>query len=272
MALWTPAAITTRVWIDTADPATITTVSGNISQASDKSGNGFHATQSGLTQRPAYVSAEINGLNIARFDGDDSLFFPSAVVPLNHSMFVVFKNFASNTIGTTIGQWAAGQVGRFLLNTNQISTGAFAPGQINPFNSTATSGAGFQGLMNSFAVADTCLIASNCNLGAEGWQVYKDGSLTDSSTITALFQGVATAIGRLSASTAGSPFVGDFCELVIIAAKESDENRQIVEGYLAWKWGLQGNLPADHPYKNAAPRTGGIIPILRQHYAAMGAR
>tara|TARA_B110000285_G_scaffold33236_1_gene34795 strand:- start:4673 stop:5506 length:834 start_codon:yes stop_codon:yes gene_type:complete len=25
------------------------------------------------------------------------------------------------------------------------------------------------------------------------------------------------------------------------------------EGYLAWKWGLQGNLPNAHPYKNAAP-------------------
>lgn len=25
------------------------------------------------------------------------------------------------------------------------------------------------------------------------------------------------------------------------------------EGYLAWKWGLQGKLPSTHPYKNAAP-------------------
>lgn len=25
------------------------------------------------------------------------------------------------------------------------------------------------------------------------------------------------------------------------------------EGYLAWKWGLQGNLPNNHPYKNSAP-------------------
>jgi hypothetical protein len=25
------------------------------------------------------------------------------------------------------------------------------------------------------------------------------------------------------------------------------------EGYLAWKWGLEGNLPVLHPYKNSAP-------------------
>jgi hypothetical protein len=25
------------------------------------------------------------------------------------------------------------------------------------------------------------------------------------------------------------------------------------EGYLAHKWGLQGNLPVSHPYKSSAP-------------------
>ena len=29
--------------------------------------------------------------------------------------------------------------------------------------------------------------------------------------------------------------------------------RYQAEGYLAWKWGLQGNLPSNHPYKNSAP-------------------
>jgi hypothetical protein len=31
-------------------------------------------------------------------------------------------------------------------------------------------------------------------------------------------------------------------------------NQEIVEGYLAWKWNLTGNLPSGHPYKNTAPR------------------
>ena len=29
--------------------------------------------------------------------------------------------------------------------------------------------------------------------------------------------------------------------------------RQQMEGYLAWKWGLQGNLPSTHPFKNGPP-------------------
>lgn len=31
------------------------------------------------------------------------------------------------------------------------------------------------------------------------------------------------------------------------------EDRQVVEGYLAWKWGLQDNLPPTHPYKGTKP-------------------
>lgn len=28
---------------------------------------------------------------------------------------------------------------------------------------------------------------------------------------------------------------------------------QRIEGYLAWKWELQANLPTNHPYKNVVP-------------------
>jgi hypothetical protein len=29
--------------------------------------------------------------------------------------------------------------------------------------------------------------------------------------------------------------------------------QEIVEGYLAWKWGLVSKLPVGHPYKNQPP-------------------
>jgi hypothetical protein len=31
------------------------------------------------------------------------------------------------------------------------------------------------------------------------------------------------------------------------------EDREKIEGYLAWKWGFENELPASHPYKNGAP-------------------
>ena len=36
-------------------------------------------------------------------------------------------------------------------------------------------------------------------------------------------------------------------------SKLPDATRQKVEGYLAHKWGLSGNLPSNHPYKIGHP-------------------
>lgn len=40
---------------------------------------------------------------------------------------------------------------------------------------------------------------------------------------------------------------------VIFVPHNSEGHRQILEGYLAHKWGLTGLLPANHPYKTVAP-------------------
>jgi hypothetical protein len=51
------------------------------------------------------------------------------------------------------------------------------------------------------------------------------------------------------------PFTGSISEIVMVDGALSDAGRQEIEGYLAWKWGQEGNLPGGHPYENAAPMT-----------------
>ena len=46
---------------------------------------------------------------------------------------------------------------------------------------------------------------------------------------------------------------GEIAEILVLPAKATVDTRQRIEGYLAHKWGLTANLPADHPYKSAAP-------------------
>ena len=45
---------------------------------------------------------------------------------------------------------------------------------------------------------------------------------------------------------------GGVAEVIIVPTLSTDD-RQRLEGYLAWKWGLQGSLPGGHPYESAAP-------------------
>ena len=82
-------------------------------------------------------------------------------------------------------------------------------------------------------------------------EVYLDGSLGGSN---------ASAV---SVNTVGNIFLGydgtserDTCsigEVVMINGTVTDDDRQKLEGYLAWKWDLVSNLPVGHPYKLTRP-------------------
>jgi hypothetical protein len=69
-----------------------------------------------------------------------------------------------------------------------------------------------------------------------------------------------TARGSLSLSNntlewalSGGAFLGNFGELICYSAPLSTGDRQSVEGYLAWKWGMQDSLPVSHPYRAGPP-------------------
>ena len=49
-------------------------------------------------------------------------------------------------------------------------------------------------------------------------------------------------------------FTGVISEVLIYNSALSDANRQSVEGYLAWKWGIKSSLPVGHPYLSIQPQ------------------
>ncbi|MFA5347076.1 MAG: hypothetical protein WC294_02980 [Methanoregula sp.] len=77
-------------------------------------------------------------------------------------------------------------------------------------------------------------------------------------------------LGRVN-RTATAYYYGRIAEIVI-ANTLSIDDFQRVEGYLAWKWGVTANLPADHPYKSAAPTISdtALIQLLSQPYQLEG--
>ena len=62
----------------------------------------------------------------------------------------------------------------------------------------------------------------------------------------------AVTIGQ-SHNNDGNTVEGMIGEVLVFARVLTTDDRQLVEGYLAWKWGLQANLPVGHPYEDAAP-------------------
>lgn len=48
-------------------------------------------------------------------------------------------------------------------------------------------------------------------------------------------------------------FDGSMGEIIITDDYPSNDDIEKIEGYLAWKWGLEDNLPTDHTYKTIPP-------------------
>lgn len=56
-----------------------------------------------------------------------------------------------------------------------------------------------------------------------------------------------------TASSSLARFNGSISEILVYNTSLSTTDRQKVEGYLSWKWGLQNNLKSDHPYYSNLP-------------------
>jgi hypothetical protein len=260
-ALWTFANTTTTAWYDAADAATVTTVSGVVSQITDKSGNGYTLTQATAGARPTYDLATVNGLNVLSFDGGDTLQAASAAN----------WKFLSDTTGSTIFivtrvDLSAAAV---LMSTGIVSSSSIAhilyaetSNRIEAIVYRGTAGACFDNLSNADDFARSTL--------------HVVSSLSDPGNATAANRSAISVNGNTSikrntlnnAASASSPagpltlggttsstlrFTGLICELAIISGLASQNIIDKGTGYLAHKWGTTSSLPAGHPYKSIAP-------------------
>ena len=64
--------------------------------------------------------------------------------------------------------------------------------------------------------------------------------------------GTTTVIGAYGVSNFAY-YNGYLYEILFYNSILTTSQRQQVEGYLAWKWGLRSSLPGGHPYINFPP-------------------
>jgi Mor family transcriptional regulator len=236
------------VWYDASSSSTITTATNPlITTWNDLSGNGVNLSQATSADEPAYLTNSINGLGTVKFNGagPDYMVGSLSAAPGNGAQHTIF----------VVGSGAAGFSGAFLgysgaASSNSNSAVGTAPG-------TSTSAAWWFGGWGQ----DTAYSGGTNNGSAHLFTKIFNGS-----TITGDFDGSAifSISGTYNLTDAhvyvgvqdaalDQPLGGYIGEIVIYNVALSQTNYQIVEGYLACKWGLQGNLPSGHPYKSSCP-------------------
>ncbi len=248
--LWTPAETTTALWLDAADAGTVTHSGGAVSQWDDRSGNGRHATQVTGGNQPGYVLAEQNALNVIRFDGSTGFFDLGTGLDwmesdATHVAFAMLKN----DNGANLYGAANGSAGDASLHVGWNGTNY----RMNRWG-------------NDWGTAQTAnYLAADYNFMRWTWveggakSVYANAKLEGTSDATHASALSAMAGGGRIANVVSQGFLdADLGEFVILQGAPTQDTIDRMEGYLAWKWGQEANLPSGHPYELEAPQT--VIP------------
>jgi hypothetical protein len=240
--LWSPANITTALWLDAADASTVTTVTGAVSQWNDKSGNGRNATQSAAGSRPALISNVYTGKSAIRSDGIDDF--------LSITPFSVSAGIRAYAVINPISPSPARRNGDWVWMTDYIAPSPHFSGTptsdwYSSFFSTSRPQITATGIP-----PDTLYLTFIEQTGTQ-LKGRAFGTVAES-TVAATFNGTPTTSFQLFSTFAFTPALLDICEVVFIQSPLTDQ-QQKTEGYLAHKWGLTANLPNDHPYKTVGP-------------------
>ena len=253
--LWTPAQISTALWLDAADSSTITTVSGAVSQWNDKSGNGHHATQGTASFRPVVTSSGLASKAVITFDGFDD--FMDVVTPV----FQGSSNFVLLWVYARVGAGSGSDAYRpaisllsptlqdrgtlhYIKNTNnRPASYPFFGATPSWVNYDLTSGA-------TYSNNEANLLSFSTN--ESSWVVFRNGTQEGTNVRGGSPGGDVTGL-RLAQQATPRRTSNIYIAEIVMTLNSNTFNHQQLEGYLAHKWGLTANLPNDHPFKVSPP-------------------
>jgi hypothetical protein len=231
------------LWLDAATSNSVTFGSAtNVASWLDKSGNGRNATQATASNQPHWYDAGANGIF---FDGviGQCLNLPSLTFT-SISIFMVAQA-TTYTFGSIFISLTAGN-GIYLRSF----TGA-APGPTYESFGIDYGGSNYRYAPSS-AVVDTSRHLWSFTLPSSGLGTFVWDGAAGNNAGGFTFANIATtfanpSIGAFGQTPTSSPFTGYIHEILMYSNDLTTTNRQAIESYLAQKWKLTSNLPADHP-------------------------
>jgi hypothetical protein len=228
------------LWLDGADSTTMTLSGSNVSRWADKSSAGNHATQSTGANQPylsnsgmVFSSNQWFQTNVSSTPSAECFFIVTAT-GYTGCAFTGPQVHVRETILFN-GSYAVGLYGGGDITYQGGSSGAITEvgaKTINDYQFTSSS------------------IVMNTN-----------GAQTTSNACT-IVQNFSTSTGTWIGAAGYTPLnaKGTINEILCFQTTLSTSQINQVQGYLAWKWGVQGNLPRTHTYYNAPPTTALATP------------
>ena len=239
------------LWLDGADSRTLTFSSGsNISSWADKSGNGNNATATGT---PTYNTAGLNSRPAIAFNG--SCYFQGNVSITGQTLTCFAVGSFVNSGGGDQRFVSLAATGQADWNSASRTTGINNQGSSTIISTYRNTPASFPQHSNPYG---TPFIACSVYDGTDGY-IYVNGlpgNVQASYASAGTFAISKYCIGEQVLVTGEIIRNGGFVsEILIYTTALTTAQRQAVEGYLAWKWGLNASLPTTHAFPLMKPHS-----------------
>ena len=227
-AFFTPSQISgLQVWYDASDPSTMTLSGSTVTEWRDKSGNAFTLTGSGSAQLQSFNARTVMFLN-------NGPYFQNTVFTNSgpYAVFIIFKFDTLPAAWLTLLDNVSPLRPYVGFEQNTATRTAFR------YGGSATTNPEIWSLQYSASDLTIFNVAGTSVIGA----VTGYGGIGHTNGLRVGFAGNNTA-----------PMIGWIGEIVYYSGTLSSSQREQMEGYLSWKWGLQANLPTNHPFRRIRP-------------------
>lgn len=264
---WSPSDVSISAWIDASDSENYTRSGTSLETVTDKSGTYSSIKVKG--DATTNTSFTLNGLNVFHFDGGDDALqsetYETQVSSGNHWAIGVFRYDRTDNPRDSFWSYRTNQSPKRDYAISSAASNNTWPGEIdmdglssNRISSDIGNQLSWTGL-GGLNINQWYIIAVYFNKTGNQIGIRFDGRTNSFSPVNDYDNSLQTNQQlRLMKNRSSVECKGKLAEFFAVADIPGSGSTDIsdiekAEGYLAHKWGLEGNLPDDHPYKNSAP-------------------
>jgi sugar lactone lactonase YvrE len=231
------------LWYEAADPTMVRNTGTTLTAWYNKGSSGS-LTNGTITGTISYGSLSQNGFSLTSIDSG-SVFRTPSISAASSSAYSLFTVVKATTNGVARIVDGPNHLAVGFNNATQLYFGI--SGQGSTVSLLTIPDGRTEMKLYSFVASGT---GANSSVSINGSVVpINTGNLTNINGTT------ITSYPNMSGgnSTASVRLLNDIIvgETIVCMGEITTTNRQQIEGYLAWKWGLQANLPTTHPYSVA---------------------
>jgi hypothetical protein len=252
LKLWSPHDILTNVagwWNSQNKTIDANSISMDVTALADLSGNGNDMEAMPTTNLPSVgLASTLNNIKGIRFTSGEALKSSDNVGDIDAQAFDMFVVLKGETSGNSSGiEYALGwgsntdghAVGYYDLSSFGVSLYYFITGGSSGSHTVSPQTLESAGAILGLGKKDSTYARILLN-GSEQKQFLYDTNTNPNH----VFLGTRASVAPTLNATVWE---------AVCLLNNSSEERQLTEGYLAHKYGLEGSLPSDHPYKTSAP-------------------